>query len=576
MVVSKASQCVAGKLVNLRPPVWVYGLLLYLSSLARTGYRVYFSNQALQLPLVALLNDPSLYPNDPFAATLPYYASLLWRLVALLVRVVPLETLLLALFLIERALSIAAAGYIGHVFAQESRLAMIGAMSFFALAPTPILGGGTLVTSYFEQTGLCIPFLLLAVASFHRARPIPWAVCLSIGFNLNAMYGTYAMTYFAAAFLLCPSYRARWKTWATATALFGMLASPAIILTASAFGRSAPDNELWLAAARARLPHHLYPLTWNKWRFVNYGTVLLLTVGLLHQDRGKTERLSRQGIIWAGVSATWLLYAFLAAYVAESPPLLVMQPARGTDLWYCFAGIALISIGAQRLEEHKEDKVFVTGAFFASVFFWRLPSIPSSLVLLALMALAWRPVWERVFDRGRPDRAALILVVSILLLGGWSLRARLRTGRPAFVVRPDSQLREIADWAKMTTAIDATFLVNPSWEAFRAVSKRPVFVTWKDGSAMLWDRSFVGDWLERLCALGLDITQPSYLGGSYHEELARLYGDLDDDKVNGMIAHFALDYWVASSDKLSTFPVVFQNQSWKVLDLRHARDSNQG
>ncbi len=62
--------------------LWPAAGLLFVSAVLFAGYRVYFHNQALQLPLVHLINDRSLYPNDPFAATLPYYASVLWWLVA--------------------------------------------------------------------------------------------------------------------------------------------------------------------------------------------------------------------------------------------------------------------------------------------------------------------------------------------------------------------------------------------------------------------------------------------------------------------------------------------------------------
>jgi hypothetical protein len=45
-------------------------------SLLITGYQhLYGGNHAYQLVLVQKLNDPTLYPNDPFADTVFHYAS---------------------------------------------------------------------------------------------------------------------------------------------------------------------------------------------------------------------------------------------------------------------------------------------------------------------------------------------------------------------------------------------------------------------------------------------------------------------------------------------------------------------
>jgi hypothetical protein len=181
------------------------------------------------------------------------------------------------------------------------------------------------------------------------------------------------------------------------------------------------------------------------------------------------------------------------------------------------------------------------------------------------MVLAWRPAWERVLHKGQAHRISLVLVLLILIRGGYSSWQRFRTSRAFFEVPPNPQVKAVAAWAGSATNAEATFLVDPLWEEFRAISKRPVFVTWKDGSAILWDRSFVMDWVSRLSALGLDITQPSPRGHDYQAELGRLYADLDDDKVKTMMARFRLHYWVVPQEHTSAFPVVFQTDTFKVL-----------
>jgi hypothetical protein len=60
----------------------IYEFILFIVYFLSTGYAVYEINQAFQIPLVHLLNNLSLYPNDPLVATLPDYPSLLWCVVA--------------------------------------------------------------------------------------------------------------------------------------------------------------------------------------------------------------------------------------------------------------------------------------------------------------------------------------------------------------------------------------------------------------------------------------------------------------------------------------------------------------
>jgi hypothetical protein len=371
----------------------IYTLIFFFCSLLQTGYAVYVQNQALQIPLVHFLNNPSLYPNDPFGATLPYYSSTLWYGVALLHRFIPLEPVLLTLFLFERILLIYAAGRLAQAFAPQSKLAVVGAMALLALAISPIIGSGTVVEDYFEQTGFSIPFFLLATASFYKQRPLLCAIWLAIGFNLNSMYGVYAITYLGAAFLLDSTYRRAWKKWMLFFGLFLLLASPAIYLTAAAFGREAVDKQLWLAASKFRFPHHLYPLAWGKENFLRFSILIVLLITILYQNRQRVGKLFKYSAIWAGVCVLWVLYAFVAAYIAKSPSMIVMHPGRATDLWYCLAGIALISGCAVQLEASRgKAKWLLAALVFGSSFLIWYQFVGTYIIAVCLIALTFRPV----------------------------------------------------------------------------------------------------------------------------------------------------------------------------------------
>lgn len=557
-----------------------YAIIFFLASLLLTGYAIYKSNQSIQIPLVHLLNNPALYPNDPFATTLPYYSSMLWRVLAFGVHFVPLEPLFIVVFLLERLLVIYAVGYLAQTFIPKSRLAAIAGMALFALAPNSILAQGSFYANYLEQTGLTIPFLLLAIAAFYKNNSTWWAIWLAIAFNLNSMYATYGLTYFGAVFILAPFYRRAWKKWLLAFGLFLLIASPNIILTASAFGKAVTDNELWLATSHARFPHHLFPLDWSLFNYLKFTILNILFVGFLWQNKQQWKKLFRHGIVWTGVSLLWLVYAFVAAYIAKSPAMLVMHPGRATDLWYCFAGIAIVSICAAKIEETSTRKTLIQAILISGVVVGVLTTVLSLnsvglyLILFLGSAILSKPAWHRIFQQGNERRLALLLTLWVFLVGTgafWNRYHNSRNGniRNALLDAPYKEIRQVANWAIANTPVDAVFLIDPELEHFRSLAERPVFVTWKDAAAMLWYRPYVKDWVERMSALGLDLSKPEILDNqAFRVNLSTLYNKLSDRDVEKLKDKFTVRYWVVPTKKASSFPVVFQNKKFKVLDLQ--------
>ncbi|HAJ60151.1 MAG TPA: hypothetical protein DCP31_13570 [Cyanobacteria bacterium UBA8543] len=562
-------------LLDLGESYFIYGFILFILSFVVSGYRIYEKNQDIQIPLVHLLNNPSLYPNDPFAATLLHYPSLLWQGVAIVARVIPLEPLLFSLFLLERLLVIYTAGNLARTLAGNSKLAIMGAIAIFSLAISPLLGAGTIVENYFEQTGFAIPFFLLAIASFYKSRPINCAIWTAIGFNFNSMYGTYALTYFTAVFLLDSTYRNVWKKWLVAFGLFLVLVSPTIFLTISAFGRNAPDNHLWLLASQVRFSYHLYPLTWKWYEFAKFVVVIIALGTLLYQNRQKMEKLFKHGAIWTGVSLLWLLYAFLAAYVFKSPSMLVMHPARGTDLWCCFAAIVVMSICAINFEAStgRQRRIIWAIAFICSILFWHSPLAPYPIIVVSLIVLISRPLRSYILSKNSISRLTLLITVCVFLVGIVNFYTRLTATKSvtaALFHRPPAAIEEIARWANTNTSLDKVFLVPPAtlrWKYFRALAKRPVFITWKDASAILWERSFVQDWAERMQAFGLDITQDKPNQKKVYNKLKSLYRQLGDEDIKRLKSRYKIDYWVVPIEQPSTLAIAFQNPSFKVLKL---------
>ncbi|MGB6423467.1 MAG: DUF6798 domain-containing protein [Anaerolineales bacterium] len=552
---------------------WLQGLILFLTSLLISGYQVYSANHAVQIPFIQWINNPSLFPNDPFVSTYIHYIAPIYRVVAIISSYIPLETSLLLLFLITRALILVAAARLAMTLNPNSKLAGVGAMAFFALYPTPIIGHGTLVNNYFEHTSMSVAFLLLATAAFYSMRPYYWALWLAIGFNLNIMYGAYACVYFTAVFLLDTCYRSNWKDWILPGVLFVILSLPTIVPTMSAFQINAVNKEHWLRVSEVRMPFHLYPLTWEQYRFNLFFAFISCYAILLYLRKKDMDRLFKHGMIWLAVSICWLIYAFAAAYVVKSPTMLVMHPARGTDLFFAFAAIAMIVVFASLIENKTTNKRVYVVLFFFSIFwlwFYEFTFIMELVFLIIAIAVIWDRFWKRILKEGNPPQLSNIVVLIVMLLGLITFSIQVYSDRVITLIRyPKSQIQEVSRWAEENTSIDDVFLIDPNWSEFRALSQRPVFVTWKDGTAMLWERSFASEWVTRIESFGFSFEKTDESGtADGFRPLTSFYENMDDKDVFTLSSSYPIRFWVVSVDHTSSFPVVFQTTGYKVLDLK--------
>jgi hypothetical protein len=549
--------------------LFVYGIPLFVASLLYTGYAVYIGNHALQIPLVYLRNDPSLYPHDPFAAALLSYATWFWPAVAWAARLVPLGWLLFSLFLCERALLLCAVGSLARIFSPRSELAVVAAMAIFASGIHPFVGGGVLVENYTEQTGFAIPFLLLGIAAFYRRRPIASAVWLAIGANMNILYGMYTLSYLGVVWLRDPEYRRTWRLWVLGAGAFLLLSSPIIVITALAVGHGATDNSLWYLAAEARHAHHLFPLRWGSHALAMQLALMILVLVLFTQRQRDLPRLSQHAWTWTMVAVAWLVYAFLAAYTFKVPALLVISAGRAIDLWLCFASVVLVSVIANATEGSIiEERLPWLCALAGSLLVWT-SELSASIVGLGLVVLAWKPARRWVTNVSA--RGIAVALVGCLFLAGAVNSLRREPSNPmaasAFVRRPEAAMASIAEWARGNAPLDAVFLVDPTWGSFRALSRRPVFVTFQDGAAILWDRSFVEEWVRRLQAIGLNVEDGARITDErqINTWLTSAYERLTDADVRGLSEWASVRYWVVSRGRPSAFPVVYQGRSYNVL-----------
>ncbi len=554
---------------------FVLGLTVYLTCLLCSGYRDWVWNHALQIPRVQVLQDPTLYPGDPLVAALRDYSSSLWPLVARLAEAFPLGGVLFALYLVEKALLVFAGWYLGRAMFPQRRLAPWAVSLLLALGIKPLLGAGMVTANYMEQTQFSVIFFILAMGAALRGRPFVWALAFAAGVHLNIMYGAHVLLYFAAWALLALRHRpAISRRWLAAIALFALLVLPTAYASLASKVGAQFSREDWLTVAMTLTPYHFLPLWWPRGTILLYlfGTavvVALCWLGWRRHTAGIPVPTFEMVLGGTVAALAWFALAFLAAYVIREPCLLALHPLRGMDVWYALAGSFIIGYLAWALEEQtaNRDLAYLCYAALAALLCLRLPYGPFMLLVLAILIVMPVWVWRRLLPVTKPTTIAALLCGGALLAVAAHRADQFRCGTSdLYVTGRTPELVEVAEWIQGHSAQDEGVLVFP-WEPmpiFRPLVRRPVFVTWRDGSAVPFHPPYATTFLERMAALGTDLRTVPDIRYASDTDLKRLR----DDDLLAICRRHHLRYIVLCAHRSSALPEVYRNAAYKVLEPR--------
>ena len=569
---------------------WLWILALTGLSVVKTGYYVFYDNHATQLPLVFQLQEPRLFPADPFLGAMQGYMGWIWVAVARLGELVSLELILALLFLLTRWLLVYSSARLGSVLVPQSRWAPWLSALLMALGPYPILGDGTLVEVYWEQSSMFMPLFVLALALLLEGKPGRFCLLFGIAYLVNPLYGSWAGLFFGLTWLVDPS-RIAWHRVIRFSPLFLLPALPVFLGGVDVLSQPEVDMNLWMWVNRLLISPHAFPETWPAvlfWRFLIF-TGLVVAAGRILE--GRRSRLSRLTLAWAALACAFLALAPLAAS-GLSRALLVFQPARAAELFYLAGGVTVASVVAYLLESRHGGVAYLScvGAL-SSLWYLLVPEFRDyaflpSLLFGALGAVALWTIWRRQGARDRRWMAAA--GVWLLFAAGLTVSASVarRIKHEGSVARamyrlPIPDMVQLAEWAETNTAIDDVFFHDPvkwEWAQFRYLARRPVYTTWKDASAVLWDPSFATEWQSRFAAFGFRDELRDQWDLSQQGEVKRIrrslmshYLDLGDEQLREMADRYRIDYWIAPSWTASGFPEVARAGSFKVLDVRQSR-----
>lgn len=559
----------------------------FLASLLITGYQdIYGSNHAFQLVLVQKLNNPALYPHDALAeAVVRSYATVFWYGVAWLAHRIDISIVLFVLFLFNRCLLLWAGYRLGQALFPQSRFA--GAAGLLSVAALPnSLFADAHQEAYTQQTGFALAFGLLAVDACLRRQWTLLALWLGLAIDMNLMFALFAAAYVAASWL--GERRACSRAIAGALLLAVVVGAPGIYLVLRAAIIPVPNAQAVWQAAELSYPYHFFPQTWGLPPQVAAAAVAALAwklsrhPWLLGADVGKHLRA------WTLVAIGWYLLAVINPLWLHWRPLLHLHPARALLYWQMLVSIVFVCTLITRAERTtaSPDRISLLpmGMILAVLWCYALSPIRVALLGVGAMALEGLRVLLGRRLRMRWLESPALFTLGAALFGLWGYGLAVHAYRVVQTAHwsgvPRYPAYEIAAWARRHTSPEAVFLIplatTEGWREFRHLSQRSVFCQRKDGSAWPFAPWYAPEWLHRLQTLGFHETaqlKPDeyaigawlWLWPQHNHYLARMYDQMDEQRVRALRAWYRIDYWVTRTAMQTNFPTVFQAGEWKVL-----------
>ncbi len=557
-----------------------------------TGYQhIYGSNHPFQLLLVQRLNDPTLYPNDPFADTVFDYASVLWYVVAWLSRFVDLSVVLFVFFLINKLLFLLAGFRLARTFFPDSRYAPIIGLATMSTFPQLLFGGGY-ITDSTQQSSIAIGALLLTLDALLNKKWLSFALWLGLAVNLNLMFSIFGISYAVGSWLvhLRRNYTLDFLGKAASAILGGLiLGAPAIYLTLRASTHEGYDVlSVWKTCELA-YPYHFYPQLWEIERQLLALLLMIGVVFVVYRYRNASP-VDVYLIAWTGVAIGWYLLAWLNPLLIQSIPILRLHPIRALVLWQLPTIVFLVSF-LMKLAENNEFKnnlkhviTYLLYLLIIILLIFIAESLTSKLFMgivagsIIAFELGRRALLNHLAGSGAFLLAALVVFVVSIYSIGVAFRSILK-GHSILSITHTPAI-QMAEWARRVTPKEAVFLIpihhEGNWRHFRHLSQRNVFTHMVDGAGWPFAPWFADEWLERLRALGffetLGIDERSFKIGSWihiwsHDgkNFILVYDKVDDNRVEKLKQRYRIDYWITRANVETRFPKVYEYKGWKVL-----------
>ena len=527
-------------------------------------YRYGVADHVLTIPFLKQWIDPSLYAGDLIVPEKVHLYTVLWPLLALVVRGtgLPIESVFLWGYALSVFATFIAIGVLARTMASSTSAGLLA--MFIAVFAKETLAGAATIEDNFLTRVVALPFALFAFADSARERHVRAAMLLGIAFVVHPLTGLYAAAMAATAGLVAMRHRRPVSPLASVV-VFLLLASPVLIWKALDPVRVPviPEAE-WMALLELRAPHHIAPLTWSPLLYI--ATAALVAVVFACAPRTGTG--NRGGLLQAasvGALGLFVIALVFGTFVPLSP-VVQLQLFRASAFLAYFAIVAYSGCLVGAAHNPLSLSELATLWLFGFAVLYGAQGWPFALAAIGVV-IAGVSAYRRVVGLALPPEALSLLLIALLF--GLSLGAARTSRAGVGSDAPEADWVELQHWARASTPRDAVFIVPPGHDGFRIESERSIYGDWKDGTQGFFNDAVGREWLARMERLGFRRELPvrglngmDVLDDAYRKLDARRLHDIADDIVGGPSKVYIVDF--ADSQRLGSVPI-YRNDHYAVF-----------
>lgn len=431
----------------------IFLLLISIASLLINGYQFSTGDQSTYVPQVLRRVDPSLYTRDYLSNISEGELSLLFPIIASVIRVtnINIEWLYFGLYVFILFLTILSIYSLSFTLAQNK---LVSAVAAIILALPKFVGGtnNTTLDISLVPRFFVLPLILYSLNLITRKRYLLSAFLTGVIF----LFHPYSATYLSAFLIGFIVFDKKWNLLPRVT-LTGLLPA-SILIISKAPGFLSQNSKFimpadWLSIIRMRQPY----LFVSEWNITGWGSlfIALVLAGafilLFNHEGSQTKRRFNQILIQAIVIAT--VVSLLHFFLGE---------------------VAKIAIVLQ----------------FQLMRIWLIPIYLAYISTAYLIVLTWK--------QAKPiSRSAAIMLFIIVITNFGKVKA-------SSVEIPGGDKREwdrLQVWIRENTPVDS-LIINPTTRVgFRIHSRRSIIAEIKDGSSGLYSYELAKSWQERVSDL---------------------------------------------------------------------------
>lgn len=539
----------------------IYHPLLIISfatifSILYQGYYFAINDGSFYIPYLKSLADPSLYPNDLLISTwrAVYFADL-WKLLAVLVRFIPLEGLLFFLHIVFRFLFFLAVYLLSFILFKKKNIAYLSVIFWFI--PKPSLGFDILYNE-FVQSGVALTLLLFSIYFFVSNKYFLSFFFLSVVFLAHPpMAGFIFMGFFL--YLL---YSKDFKSIINIILINFIVAFP-IFASAFIFSKGLIGYDaLWVKLTRIRSPYHSFPFSWGKeiWLpFLIFGILLIISL-LRHRKKYVSEKFKK---IYAIILACIILMisGFFFSEIIPIPQVIILVPFHSSSIFTVLSSFFIICFIYDLTMEERLICRYLGYALFIIFFFnnfiFNFHRAETIVLIFTFIVILITNKFYEFKSLVQRNKVYLLIFLSVILILWLPFMLRKNFLRKDFYL---SSWIRTQKWVNANTGRDSIFIVPIYLPGFRVYSERTIVADWKDGTAGYLSPDYLRKWWIVMQDFGL--TEKKY-SENYQK---KVYSGLSDKQIDVLAGKYEVKYFISETTTYK-FKKVYQNEYFTIYKL---------